>query len=240
MDELLTKSSRDISHPDDLVADLAHVEQIRAGKIDSYDMDKRYLRKNGTIVWGRLTVSAVHRSDGSIDYFVALVEDISARKRGEELLKRQADLLDQSHDAIFTWKIGGGIAYWSRGAEVMYGYARDVAIARVPHDLLRTRAQVSIQDIEAQVAQQGSWYGELSHTTRDGREIVVESRHVRVSYDGDLYALETNRDITARKARRRGITQERGAVQVLDRTNRQCLPSCSTIRNKSLPSAEAG
>jgi PAS domain S-box-containing protein len=55
------------------------------------------------------------------------------------------------------------------------------------------------QDVEAQIARQGSWYGELTHTTRDGREIVVESRHVRVSYDGELYALETNRDITARK-----------------------------------------
>jgi PAS domain S-box-containing protein len=56
IEELLTKSLRDISHPDDLAADLAHVELMRAGKIDSYDMDNRYLRKNGTIAWGRLTV----------------------------------------------------------------------------------------------------------------------------------------------------------------------------------------
>ena len=199
IDELLTKSLRDISHPDDIAVDLAYVEQMRAGKIDSYDMDKRYLRKDGTIVWGRLTVGCVRRGDGSINFFVAVVEDISARKRAEELLQRQADLLDQSHDAIFTWKIGGGITYWSRGAEVMYGYAPDEAIARSSHNLLRTRAHVSTQDIETQIAQQGSWYGELTHTTRDGREIVVESRHTRVSYDGDLYVLETNRDITARK-----------------------------------------
>jgi PAS domain S-box-containing protein len=199
VDELLTKSLRDISHPDDLGVDLAHIEQVSAGEIDSYDMDKRYLRKDGMIVWGRLTVSCVRRGDGSVDYFVAIVEDISARKGAEEALRRHSDLLDQSHDAILTWKIGGGIAYWSRGAEVLYGYAQEEAIGRRSHDLLRTRAHIPMQDVEAQIAQQGSWYGELTHTTRDGREIVVESRHVRVSYDGEVYALETNRDITARK-----------------------------------------
>jgi PAS domain S-box-containing protein len=131
--------------------------------------------------------------------FIGTVADITERKQRRELLQRQADLLDQSHDAIFTWKIGGGIAYWSRGAEVIYGYARDEAIARSPHDLLRTRAHVSIQDIEAQIAEQSRWYGELTHTTRDGRDIVVESRIIRVSYNGETFALETNRDITDRK-----------------------------------------
>jgi PAS domain S-box-containing protein len=199
VDELVTKSLQDISHPDDLRVDLAQIEQVRAGKIDSYEMDKRYLRKDGAIVWGRLTVSCVPKNDGSIDYFVAIVEDISARKNAEEAMRRQANLLDQSHDAILTWKIGGGIAYWSRGAEVLYGYPREEAIGRCSHELLRTRCSTSIQEIEAQIARQGRWYGELTHATRDGREIVVESRQVRVSYDGDLYALETNRDITARK-----------------------------------------
>jgi PAS domain S-box-containing protein len=199
VDELVTKSLQDITHPDDLAADLAQIKRTLDGTIDSYDMDKRYLRKDGAIVWGRLTVGGVRKSDGSIDYFVSVVEDISARKRAEELLRRQADLLNQSHDAIFTWKIGGGIAYWSRGAQVLYGYAPGEAIGRSSHELLRTRSPVPVQEIETQIARQGSWYGELTHTTREGRTIVVESRHVRVSYNGETYALETNRDITARK-----------------------------------------
>jgi PAS domain S-box-containing protein len=75
MDEFLTKSIRDISHPDDHAVDLAYAEQMRAGRIDSFGMDKRHLRKNGTIVWARLTVSCVRRSDGSVDYFVAIIEE---------------------------------------------------------------------------------------------------------------------------------------------------------------------
>jgi two-component sensor histidine kinase len=57
-----------------------------------------------------------------------------------------------------------------------------------------------MQEVERQIAREGSWYGELTHTTRDGRTVVVESRHVRVEYSGETYALETNRDITERKA----------------------------------------
>ncbi len=199
LSELATKTLPDISHPDELADDLGHIEQMRGGKIDSFDMEKRYLRKDGAIAWGRLTSSCVRNSDGSVDYFVRVVQDISERKRAEELVRRQADLLDQSHDAMFIWKIGGGIIYWNRGAEALYGYAAEDAIGRSSHELLETRANVPIDEIEAQLALQGSWYGELTHTTRDGREIMVESRHVRVSYNGEIHALETNRDITERK-----------------------------------------
>jgi PAS domain S-box-containing protein len=115
-------------------------------------------------------------------------------------LHRQADLLDQSHDAIFTWKIGGGTEYWSKGAERLYNYTAEEAIGRSSHELLWTLSPVPMQEIEWQIAREGSWYGELTHTTRDGRTVVVESRLVRVPYNGETYTLETNRDITERKA----------------------------------------
>jgi PAS domain S-box-containing protein len=128
------------------------------------------------------------------------VADITERKHHEELLQRQADLLDQSYDAIFALRIDGrGIVYWNRGAEMLYGYTAAEAEGRRTDELLQTRAPIPISDINAQVVHGGSWCGELTHTTRDGREIVVESRIAHVSYDDDIYALETNRDITERK-----------------------------------------
>jgi PAS domain S-box-containing protein len=132
--------------------------------------------------------------------FSGTVADITERKHHEELLQRQADLLNQSHDAILTLQPGGrGIVYWSRGAERLYGYTAAEAEGRKTHELLQTRALIPVEDIDAQVVHGGSWNGELTHTTRDGREIVVESSIVRVSYDGETFALETNRDITERK-----------------------------------------
>jgi len=64
---------------------------MRDGKIDRYDADKRYLRKDGAIVWARLTVSCVRKSDGSIDYLVTVVEDISARRHAEQELRKSEE-----------------------------------------------------------------------------------------------------------------------------------------------------
>jgi PAS domain S-box-containing protein len=70
-EELVTKSFQEITHRDDLAVELAQLERLSDGKVDSYSVDKRILRKNGTIVWIRRTVSCVRKSDGSIDYFVS-------------------------------------------------------------------------------------------------------------------------------------------------------------------------
>ncbi len=90
-DELLTKSFQEISHPDDLAASIANFEWASRGGIGSYKMDKRYLRKDGTIVWARLTVGSVRKSDRSIDYFVSVVEDITSQKQAEEELRKSEE-----------------------------------------------------------------------------------------------------------------------------------------------------
>lgn len=125
--------------------------------------------------------------------------DITERKQAEELLRQQADLLNQSHDAIFAWKIGGGIVYWNRGAEELYGWRSDEVIGRYSHTLLNTSPSTTTKEMEACLAQEGRWYGEITHMAKDGRRLIVESRHVRVMYGGQEYALESNRDITERK-----------------------------------------
>jgi PAS domain S-box-containing protein len=169
----------------------------RGERLEHYETAR--VAKDGRTIDVSVTVSPMRDAAGCIVGSSKIVRDVTARKQAEQLLRRQADLLDQSHDAIFTWKIGGGIAYWSRGAELLYGYTAEEAIGQISHELLRTRSPVPTKEVEAQIAREGSWYGELTHTTRDGRTIVVESRHVRVCYDGEIYALETSRDITARK-----------------------------------------
>jgi PAS domain S-box-containing protein len=87
-DELVNKSLEEINHPEDLRTCLAHVERMRARQIDSFSMDKRYRRKDGSLVWTRLTNGCVRRSDGSIDYFVCMFEDISARKQAEREVRK--------------------------------------------------------------------------------------------------------------------------------------------------------
>src|SRR5262249_20188847 len=94
VDELLTKTFRQVTYPDDLAADVAQAELMREGKNETYELEKRYVRKDGALVWGRKTASCVRKSDGSIDYFVFVVQDISMRKAHQEhvqLLMREVN-----------------------------------------------------------------------------------------------------------------------------------------------------
>lgn len=82
-DELLAKTFQGISHPDDLNTDLEQVRRMLAREIEFYWMEKRYIRKDGSIVWVRLTVALIWIPDGRPDYFISVVEDIQVRKEAE-------------------------------------------------------------------------------------------------------------------------------------------------------------
>jgi PAS domain S-box-containing protein len=126
--------------------------------------------------------------------------DITRSRQAEQAMRQQANLLEQSHDAIFVWEFPRTIVYWNRGAEDLYGFSREEAIGRLSHQLLQTQHPTVTPDFEAALERDGEWTGELTHTTRDGRRIIVESRHVLMpEADGRRLVLETNRDITERK-----------------------------------------
>jgi diguanylate cyclase (GGDEF)-like protein/PAS domain S-box-containing protein len=82
--ELSRLTFGDITHPEDLDADWAQASALLQGKIATYSMEKRYIRKDGNSVWVNLTVSLACGEDGKPEYFISVAEDISARKRAEE------------------------------------------------------------------------------------------------------------------------------------------------------------
>jgi len=99
-DELLSLTFQDITHPDDLHIDLNNVEQVLAGEIDSYTMEKRYIRKDGEIIWVDLTVSLVRDTDGTPKYFISILQDIDARKKAQQELHETEQQYEQTLDAI--------------------------------------------------------------------------------------------------------------------------------------------
>ncbi len=85
--ELLQRTFQDITHPDDLEADLAQVERLLAGAIDDYQIEKRYLTRTGRHIWALLSVSLVRDPRGRPRHFISQIEDISRRKRAEAKLR---------------------------------------------------------------------------------------------------------------------------------------------------------
>ena len=82
--ELLERTFQDITHPDDLEGDLEQMRRLLQGELRTYTMEKRYLRKDESEVWVNLTVSLVRDASGEPSYFIAVIEDISERKKAEE------------------------------------------------------------------------------------------------------------------------------------------------------------
>ena len=97
---------------------------------------------------------------------------------GSDALLKQPDLFDLLHDTIMIRDIGGRISFWNRGANEMYGWAREEAIGNISHKLLETRFPQSLKEIEADLFEKGRWEGQLVHTKRNGSLIVVKSRWV--------------------------------------------------------------
>ena len=82
--ELLQMTWAEITHPDDLATDIALFNRVVAGEMDSYSIDKRWIRKDGQIIDSDISVKCVRRADNSVDYFVALLQDVTERKRADE------------------------------------------------------------------------------------------------------------------------------------------------------------
>ena len=102
--ELKQLTFKDISHPDDLVKDIPNIRKLINREISIYKTEKRYIRKDGQVIWGALTVTANYDNEGQFLYNLAIVEDITRRKQAEEDLKKSKKLLSETES---IGKVGG-------------------------------------------------------------------------------------------------------------------------------------
>ncbi len=125
-EELLKIKFQDITHPDDLPADLVETEKLRTGALKTFSMEKRYIRKDGSLVWIHLTVSCARDESGELKHFISVIEDITARRRAEEALREsQAQLalaLESSRTAMFDWDVIQRRGKWNEQLAAIYHF----------------------------------------------------------------------------------------------------------------------
>ena len=148
----------------------------------------------------------VRDEQGQITRWAGINLDIAGRKAAEEAVREQAALLDLAHDAMVVRDTQDQITFWSQGAEETYGWTREEATGRVTRDILQTCFPKPLAKINADLARDGRWEGELIHIREDGRQIVVASRWAvqRDASGRHVGVLEINRDITERKQAEEG------------------------------------
>ena len=110
-EELLRFDWAELTHPDDLAADTTQFEQVLRGEREGYLLEKRFLRKDGGTLPSELAVRCIRKADGTVDYFVALIQDISERKQAELALleseQRFRSLFNNAEVAMFRSRLDG-------------------------------------------------------------------------------------------------------------------------------------
>jgi PAS domain S-box-containing protein len=125
-EELTEMTWSELTHPGDLTADVEQFDRLLAGEIEAYYMDKRFIRKGGEVVWTSLAVGCVRNPDRTVDFILALVQDISDRKRAEEALRESEEryrlIAENSSDVIWTMSLDGGFQYVSPSVTALTGF----------------------------------------------------------------------------------------------------------------------
>ena len=109
--EIAGRRTDEITHVDDLEHERALIDDLRAGRIESYAREKRYLHRDGRAIWGRVTRTAVHDRDGEIQDLLAEVEDIDERKRAQIEREAMEQRLREREKLVSLGVLAGGIAH---------------------------------------------------------------------------------------------------------------------------------
>ena len=181
-DELLGRSVKEISHPQDRDTTDSQRALMRAGRLSSVQFEKRYLRKDGSVLWVNLTVALVRNAQGEPQHEIAVMEDITERKEREGALQRFRTALDSSADMVFLFDVASGsLLDFNQTTCTMLGYSRD--------ELLRLRAR----DIRTD-ARSGKLRAEMDELlTIDGRTNTLITEYRRK--DGTIFPVESRRSL---------------------------------------------
>ncbi|NTV73253.1 MAG: PAS domain S-box protein, partial [Holophaga sp.] len=109
--ELTNRSWADLTHPEDLAADQERFGQVMRGELEGYALEKRFLKRDGGILEAELAVRCVRKPEGGVDYFVALILDITERRQAEAQRQALSDQLQQAQKMESLGSLAGGVAH---------------------------------------------------------------------------------------------------------------------------------
>ena len=226
-EELQRLTFQQITWPADLDLDLGLLQQLRSGQLAQYQLEKRYIRKDGAIIWANLDVSAKYNADGEIEYFISVIKDITAQKEAEgalnalhadlearvaertlELHERELELrsvIENANDAYIGLDQRGVVTVWNRAAEQTFGYTALEAIGESLDDLIIPPAMAAAHrnGMTRYVTTGASTVLgkrlELPAVRKDGSSLIVEVRMSALELHGQQMFSAFLHDISERK-----------------------------------------
>jgi PAS domain S-box-containing protein len=184
--ELSTLNVLDVTHPDDFDADVQSIEDLRSGDRDAYQRQKRYVRKDGSIMWADVTVSLVRGYDGSPTHAVSHIQDITAHREANLLF---AATFEHSVVPMIVADDERMLVDLNEAAAELLGVSHEEAVALRVDDLLR---EEDVPELWKGFLRDGTWEAEASLQRPDGSERRIEfvatadvrpGRHIAVVRD---------------------------------------------------------
>jgi two-component system NtrC family sensor kinase len=211
-DELLALRFADITHPDDLAIDLEASRALRAGTIHNYSREKRYLRKDGSVVWIKLAVATVRDTDGHFDHFVSVYEDITEHKLAETALRESEEkyrgIFNASRDAILTlvpptWRFVDAnpaclAMFKAKTVEEFTSHGPIDLSPENQHDG-RPSSDAALEKIQTAM-REGTASFEWTHRRLDGQEFPAAVLLNRMDRGGKQFLQGTVRDLSEQKS----------------------------------------
>jgi PAS domain S-box-containing protein len=168
-EELMQQTWSSMTHPDDLAADVEKFNLMLAGAIDQYTMEKRFIRKDGSIVYVDLSVGCVRMPGGSVDYVVALFNDITERIKSQEELLILSAVVQQVNEIIVITDRRAVIQYVNPAFTLATGYTSAEALGRTPALLRSGRQDDNFYKMLWSTISQGEiWRGRFVNRKKNG------------------------------------------------------------------------
>lgn len=162
-DELISMSFRNFTHPDHIEQDYISLMRLVAKEIPIYKTEKKYITRDGLIIWGSTTVSIVRNNKGEVQFFLAMVEDITVRKKTESELEGSFSLvkatLESTEDGILVVDMNGKIVQFNQ---------RFIKMWRIPEEILNSgEDSVALNFVKDQLVNPESFIENVNHLYAD-------------------------------------------------------------------------
>lgn len=209
-EELLKLTFLDITYSEDLHKDTYYVNQLLTGQIPYYEMEKRYISKDGQLVWILFSCSLVCDADCKPLYFISQIQNIDERKRFEKELKdseaRWNFAIESSYYGVWDWNLTNNTVYFSKIWKEMLGFNEDEISTHLEEWSKRVHPadlETCYADIQRHMNGEAEYYiNEHRVQCKNGSYKWILDRGRIISYDAQgkpLRMIGTHADITARK-----------------------------------------
>ncbi len=222
-DELRKLTFRDVTYPEDLAKSTAKMEELRTGKISAFRLEKRYIRKDGTIIHGRVNVSAVPDTCNVKGLFMVQLEDITERKKAEQALKESEEkyktLFEQAGDYILILEVQstGSLAIFDANVAALqiHGYTREEIIGK-PITFIDKEGNDERVLKELNKLRNGEKFAfSTKHQCKDGSKIDVDVSIKKIKIGSKYFFVSVERDITERKKMEDTFRQDREMLEAI-------------------------